>query len=504
MSRAATDVPGHAQAGLFSGVPWVLLGTAVYMLSMAGLTFFLPRFVSPEEFGLWQLYQFYALYLGYLTFGYSDGVLLRLAGRPRRDFPARELRVGIASLAATELVFFGGMVLILGLSTSFLEDGILVLAVVGIVFYIPRVLITFLHQAAGDARMVACTTLIERLVLLGGFFLFVLLPGLGLPFLLAADVAGKVVGFAFSLWTMRDVLLHRPAPTAATLRRFLQDCRDGAFVVLSNLSAIALNGATRAVVGAVFGTVVFGQLSLALQVSTVLLVVINAVAVAVFPNVKRLGAEGLMQAYRALRITLVGPAALAVVTCWPLAWLLGRWIPDYALAIDLMVFLFPVGYFEIKSRGVLAVLLKSLRRERAMFWINLVAALAGAGLAYAMASVTEDVVLTMAPFVLVIALRTIALEFVVSSGLGTPTGLRSSVDLGLILLHYALYTAQGSSVAPFLAWLTVAANVGYAALIAHELRGQRRSTHAQTSDGAVHVPERSPQAGTHLGPPSAP
>lgn len=174
MNASATSAPTRSRSSLFSGVPWVLLGTAVYMLSMAGLTFFLPRFVSPEEFGLWQVYQFYALYLGYLTFGYSDGVLLRLAGLPRADFPSRELSVGLASLVVTELLFFGSVVLVLGLGTSFLDDGILLLAIVGVLFYIPRVLITFLHQAAGDARMVACTTLIERLVLLIGFVVFVM------------------------------------------------------------------------------------------------------------------------------------------------------------------------------------------------------------------------------------------------------------------------------------------------------------------------------------------
>ncbi|TQF65513.1 hypothetical protein FLM69_08735 [Micrococcus sp. R8502A1] len=474
MNASATSAPTRSRSSLFSGVPWVLLGTAVYMLSMAGLTFFLPRFVSPEEFGLWQVYQFYALYLGYLTFGYSDGVLLRLAGLPRADFPSRELSVGLASLVVTELLFFGSVVLVLGLGTSFLDDGILLLAIVGVLFYIPRVLITFLHQAAGDARMVACTTLIERLVLLIGFVVFVMAPDLGLPFLLAADVAGKVAGFGFALWSMRDVLLGRPLLTTAALRQFVQDCRDGAFVVLSNASTIALNGATRAVIGGLFGTVVFGQLSLALQVSTVLLVIINAVAVAVFPNVKRLGAEELANAYRTLRVTLVGPAALSLVACWPLAWILGQWIPDYALAIDLMVFLFPVGYFEIKSRGVLAVLLKSLRRERTMFWINLVAALLGAGSVYAMSVLTGDVAAALAPFVLIIALRTLVLEHVVSSSLSTSTVLRSGLDLGLMLLHYTLYTFQESPAGAVLAALTALSNVGYAWLLIHELRGLRQ------------------------------
>lgn len=470
-SGSTRAVPSHT---IFGGVPWVLVGNAVYMLSMAGLTFLLPRFVSPAEFGQWQLYQFYALYLGYVTFGYSDGLLLRLAGRPRTSYSSKELTVGFFALALSELLLFGAVLGVLGLTSDLLADGLLPLAVLGVLFFIPRVLVTFILQAAAEARAVALTTLVERVVLLAGFGVFLLVPGAGLGLLLWADVAGKAVGFAFALWLVRGLVLDVSArPHRTLLARFLEDCRDGAFVALSNLTAIGLNGVTRAIVAAAFGTVAFGQLSLALQVSTVLLVVINSVAAAVFPNVQRAGKERYGQVYRTLTTTLAGPAALSLAAVWPLAWVLRWWIPDYDLAISLMIMLFPVGYFEVKSRGVLAVLMKSLRRERAMFAINLGSAVVGAAGTIVATRAGADIQTVLLPFVLTLALRTLLMEVVVSRALGVGMTGRTLLDLGLVGVHYAL-VAWGHH--PLVAAIGVLAFAAYALRLAVELRTLRGAT----------------------------
>ena len=413
MTESATAPPR-----LLKGLPWVFIGTTGYMLSLAGLTFALPRFLSPLEFGQWQLFQFYVLYLGYVTFGYSDGLLLRTAGRPWRELPAAQIRRGLGFLLVAEVVTFGLLAALLYPVLPRDNWVYLLAAAVGVLFFVPRVVLQFLFQATGRAQAVMTSMLVERLVLVAAFVVFCFRPSLGLGFLVASDVVGKVIGLGVSVAMARGLFQVRPAGWREGWNAFLEDCRSGMFVVLSNLMALALNGVVRLIIGTALGVVAFGQVSLALQVSTVLLVVINAVSVAVFPNLKSRPTEQWPQLY--LRICrLVLPLGMAfLLIAEPLGALLRWWSPGYEQAVTLLILLMPVGYFEVKSRGILAVFMKAVRAERSLFTANFVSAICGAAACALAAFVLDDLDLAALSLVLALWVRTLIVEVITRRRLG--------------------------------------------------------------------------------------
>lgn len=52
----------------------VSLGVSIFMVMIV------PKFLSVEDYGLWQLFLFYYSYVGFLAFGLEDGIYLRFAG----------------------------------------------------------------------------------------------------------------------------------------------------------------------------------------------------------------------------------------------------------------------------------------------------------------------------------------------------------------------------------------------------------------------------------------
>lgn len=455
---------------LLQGVPWVLIGNAGYMLSMAALTFVLPKYLAPLEFGYWQLFQFYALYLGYLTLGYSDGVLLRLAGRPKSKFPGREITSGLVFLALIEFFLFASIAVVGIFVIPDMGGQILALACIGTFFYIPRVCLTFIFQAAGESRMVAISTLIERFVLLAGFLIYTMNTDLGLVFLLFSDVLGKVIGLGVALGLAGPLVRDFGLEWRAGWRTFVADCRRGLFVVLSNLSAISLNGAVRLIIGAAFGTVLFGQLSFALQVSTVLLVVINAVAIAVFPNLKRLGSAFYAESYRVLDRGLSTPALFSLLFCYPVVKILEWWLPEYRDAVMLLALLFPIGFLEVKGRGVLSVLMKAMDREKQLFAVNLGATVLGAFLCWIGAYLMDSFVIASLALVVALYARTAVLEILVCSAINEARWRRSLTELAIIALFYG---AALNSFAPVPHSMFIAATVMYA--LVWFIGGRRRS-----------------------------
>ncbi|EKU16211.1 hypothetical protein D593_1830 [Streptococcus intermedius BA1] len=45
------------------------------MLTSTGILLFLPKIMGIEDYGYWQLYMFYLVYTGYLSFGTNEGAL---------------------------------------------------------------------------------------------------------------------------------------------------------------------------------------------------------------------------------------------------------------------------------------------------------------------------------------------------------------------------------------------------------------------------------------------
>lgn len=61
-------------------------GTLLAAVFNVGLVFVVPKLLSIEDFGYWRLFALYAGYVGFLHFGFADGILLRWAGRDLADF----------------------------------------------------------------------------------------------------------------------------------------------------------------------------------------------------------------------------------------------------------------------------------------------------------------------------------------------------------------------------------------------------------------------------------
>ena len=86
------------------------------IITTFALTLLLPKLLSEEDYGNWQLYAFYCSYLGYFSLGWCEGTLLKFGGEPYRDLDGRtiasqfwSLAVHVALLVAAALLLSGGL-----------------------------------------------------------------------------------------------------------------------------------------------------------------------------------------------------------------------------------------------------------------------------------------------------------------------------------------------------------------------------------------------------------
>jgi O-antigen/teichoic acid export membrane protein len=417
----------------------------------------LPKLVTPEQFGNWQMYQLFAVYLGYLTFGYTDGVFLRWGGATYDSLPRGTLSAGLVyqliANTACAMIAYGVL-----FSLTFEHRELLIAAIAGSVFYVSRTLVTVVLQVTGHSKDYAVATVAERVILLAGLGVLVATDGLVIETLVWFDVAGRALGLGLALYLGRAVFLHRPAINAQTLKTYLQDCGAGVFVLVANLSAIAINGVVRLAIETKWGIVAFGEVSLSFQLLTFVLVLVNSVALSLFPHLKRLPTQDYATAYQRYRSRLVPPLVLALGLYFPLAAGLMAWLPDYAAAARYLAILFPLCIYETTSRALSAVFLKALRQEKALMAINLGALALAVALAVVILAWVQRIDVAVLSIVVALALRAIAAEALLARRLTITLWPKIVTELFMTTLFLVCaFTASGAQWPVFVVYAALAA-----------------------------------------------
>ena len=67
--------------GLFKNLSYTVLANGTNTLVSMVLVLFVPKVLGVTEYAYWQLYLFYASYVGFFHLGWADGVYLKFGGK---------------------------------------------------------------------------------------------------------------------------------------------------------------------------------------------------------------------------------------------------------------------------------------------------------------------------------------------------------------------------------------------------------------------------------------
>ena len=77
MKEKLIDLVKNFSYSLTSNLISLIISTLVVLV--------IPRIIGVEDYGFWQLYLFYSSYIGFLHFGWNDGIYLRYGGEEYDD-----------------------------------------------------------------------------------------------------------------------------------------------------------------------------------------------------------------------------------------------------------------------------------------------------------------------------------------------------------------------------------------------------------------------------------
>jgi len=305
-------------------------------LAMNGIiAFLLPRLLSMEAYGYYRLFLLYGSFAGVVHLGFLDGLLMRWAENPGERLPA-ELAPAFRFLGIEHALVLFPVAFGVIMFSSLPHTTILVLAITAYAWLWNWL---FLGQCALQAlKSFSPLSLVvvapPALLLIGALYLS-RIGLLTLGSILAAYIlANTIAAVGQWMYLRRRFQEH---PPRRTLEVGWLHIRLGWSVLGANLVAMLVVSLDRIVVSARFSIREFALYSFAANALGLTYSAILSVATVIFPYLSEgLSPKGLVRAYHTGEAAVLLLWALGITSYFPLAWMVGAWIPNYVESLPLI------------------------------------------------------------------------------------------------------------------------------------------------------------------------
>ena len=373
------------------------------------MVMFVPKFLSVNDYGLWQLFLFYFSYLGFLHFGWEDGIYLRYAGKQFEELDQKTFAGQFYGITFLQL-FLAAFFTVLG--ELFVDDPMKKLALICAVWLAPFInftnLCNFILQITNHIKDYAK---------------------------LFSTISLTVIG----IYLCRSLLVPRFYSLGQIIEEAKENLTVGSKLMLANIASLLIIGIVRYGISVGWDVATFGRVSLTLGISNFLMVFITSVSVVFFPIIKRMDEDRRASAYKSIRTSLDIVLFATLIGYYPLKSLLAWWLPQYADSLIYMSVLFPVCVFDSKLSLLINTYLKSMRQEALMLKINVVSVLVSLVVTFFTVQIAHDLNLTVLSIVGIYAFQCCFAEYFISYLL--QMNLRTDILSDLVMC--GIFTASG-------------------------------------------------------------
>ena len=338
------------------------------------LVLVIPRLVGVEAYGYYQLYIFYTSYVGFLYFGWCDGIYLRIGGKYYKDldkplYSTQFRLLGLMEIIIYLSIFLGSLVFTNNVDKHFVIGAVCISAV-GMCL---RWFITFILQSTARIKEYAIVTISEK-VLFVILTMSLMVAGYSdYKLILVSEVFSKYVSLGIGIWYCRDMVFSKAAPIKSAVSEIKENMSAGIKLMLASLSSMLIIGVARFGIENHWDIATFGKVSLTLSISYVTVTAINAIGVVIYPILRRTNQNKLLDIYKIMRNLLMGFVFGALIFYYPAQKILTLWLPQYAESLRYAAILLPICVYESKVSILLNTYFYTLRLESLQMKCNLIA-----------------------------------------------------------------------------------------------------------------------------------
>ncbi|WP_163144071.1 hypothetical protein [Bacillus sp. 22-7] len=394
---------------------YTLSSNLISMLISTIVILLVPKLIGVEEYGYWQLYLFYSSYVGFLHFGWNDGVYLRYGGKEYKELNKKLFFSQFWTLVILQF-FLGAIIIVLSTALNSNDNRVFILNMTAFCMFLVNVryMLIYILQGTNRIKEFAQITMMEKLLYCFLIILFLLVGVRQFELLIFADILGKLLSLIYATYCCREIVFKKISNLYLDIKETFENISIGIKLMFANIASILVIGIVRFGIERTWDVSTFGKVSLTLSVSNLMMVFINSVGIIMFPVLRRTDKENLPKIYRVMRSFLVVPLLGLIVSYYPLKIALTAWLPQYAESLLYMALLFPICVYEGKMALLINTYLKTLRKEKLMLTINLSSVILSIILSLLFTVVYVNLSLAVLTIVVLLAFRCVLAEILLS------------------------------------------------------------------------------------------
>lgn len=401
--------------GFIQNFSYTFLANILSIIISTVLIFIVPGFIGVDDYGYWQLYIFYSSYISYMSLGLTDGAYLRFGGYEYSDLNKPVFVSQYWFLVLFDIVVNMSIFLFYAsISADTSKTMVVLLTCLTGIFVVPRSLLTFMLQATNRIKEYSIILMIERIIYFIIVIIFLLKGIRQFEYLIYADIFGKVCSVIYSFFVCRGLVFGKFASVKFSIREIMLNVSVGSKLLLANFASMLIIGIVRLSIEKNWDIGTFGKVSLTLSISNILMLFINAIAVVLFPTLRRTSEENLPAIYKTMSTIIVIPLLGLLMFYFPVKIILSSWLPQYAESLNYMALLFPMCLYEGKTNLLINTYLKTLRKERFMLVTNLITVGISIILTFINVYIINNLNITILSIILLLAFRSIVAELYLS------------------------------------------------------------------------------------------
>ncbi|MCZ6169281.1 hypothetical protein [Campylobacter ureolyticus] len=390
---------------------YAFLGQIVSISTSFLLSFILPKYLSINNFAYWQLFLFYAGYIGMLHFGISDGILLRLGGKNIDKIKYQYVSSQFHILTIIQILF---SVLIVILSILFVKDEYRIIVLMSLSIYlIFNNIYWFLGmfvQAINQTKILSQSMSIEKLITVFIFLSLIIFTNRDIVYFIFFFIIAKVISTIFLIYKCKKFVFNVSYSYSFLKLETFKNISVGIKLTIANISSILIIGVARFFIDINFGILYFNQVSFALSLIFFIITFLNQLSLVFFPFIKSMPLDKYeFYAKRILYFIL-----LFVPICFifyiPFKAILEIYLPNYSDAFRYMTILLPMLVFEMKTQFFCMTFYKVFRMEKKLLNINLFFVFLSVCLYFISVFLLDSIFYTLVSVVFIIIIKNIVME----------------------------------------------------------------------------------------------
>lgn len=399
----------------FKNFSYSLISNLTSMLISSIIIAVVPKILGVDEFGYYQLYIFYAGYVGFFHIGWCDGIYLKYGGIEYDQYNKTLMSSQFWLLAFFELLI--SCVLYLLVYTLVIDINkifIFYMVIINIIFVIPKTMLSYLLQISNRIKEYSFVIISEKIsyFLLTIVFLFFNLNSFQM--LVIADVIGKLISLIIGILYCKDIVFYKTKITKKTFIEAYDNISIGIKLLAANIAGMLILGIIRVSIEHVWDIATYGKISLALNISNMMLIFINAIGIVIFPVLKRLDFDKIKKIYSSVRDGLMIILFSALLFYIPLKIILSSWLPSYIESLQYLAILFPICLYDCKMSLLVNTYLKVLRKEKYLLLVNIFVVFLSVLLTWIVVYIMENIYLTILSILFLFALRCVICEIILN------------------------------------------------------------------------------------------